>query len=303
MFDNILSVVWNLDPVIFSIGAIKIKWYSLLFICGLYPLGYLIVRGFYKKEGVPEKLMEPLLYALLIGTLVGARLGHVCFYDPVYYFTHPWKILMTWEGGLASHGGVIGCMLALWWYVNKYGKKYGFDYLWLVDRVVIASCFAACLIRLGNLCNSEIYGNPTDLPWGFIFTLRGETLPKHPTQLYEALSYLLLGFGLLALYKYRLKNLKRGEIFGIFFIVLFTVRFLIEFVKEPQEAFEEGMALNMGQILSIPFVVAGIIILIVCHYKARPATLTATEHNNAPSVNSGVKKEKKKVDLTHVRTS
>lgn len=303
---DLLSVVWDVNPVIFSIGSLQIKWYSLLFISGLYPIGYLMVKNFYKKEGVPVKLMEPLLYALLIGTLVGARLGHVCFYDPGYYFTHPWKILMTWEGGLASHGGVIGCMLALWWYVHKYGKKYGFDYLWIVDRVVIASCFAACLIRLGNLFNSEIYGNPTDLPWGFIFALRGETVPKHPTQIYEALSYLLLGFGLLALYKYRLKSLKRGEIFGIFFIVLFAVRFLIEFVKEPQEAFEEGMALNMGQILSLPFIAAGIIILIVCHYKARPAVLTATEHNTASSKNNGtpgVKKEKKKVDLSHVRTS
>lgn len=303
---NFLSVIWDVNPVIFSIGSIQIKYYSILFVIGLYPIGYWIVKNFYKREGVPVKLMEPLLYALLIGTLVGARLGHVLFYDPVYYFSHPWKILMTWEGGLASHGGVIGCMLALWWYVNKYGKKYGFDYLWVVDRVVIAASFAACLIRLGNLFNSEIYGNRTDLPWGFIFVLRGETVPKHPTQLYEALSYLILGISLYLLYRYRLKKLKRGEIFGIFFIVLFTMRFLIEFIKEPQEAFEQGMALNMGQILSIPFIVAGIVILILSIVKGRPAILTETEHNNAKysSASGNKPKEgkqpKKKIDLTHV---
>lgn len=292
---NLLSIVWDVDPVIFSIGSLDIKYYSLLFVAGLYPIGYLIVKSFYKREGIPVNVLDPLLWAMLIGTLVGARLGHVLFYDPAYYFSHPWKILMTWEGGLASHGGAIGCLLAMWWYVHKYGKKYGFDYLWILDRVVIATCFAGCMIRLGNLFNSEIYGNPTTLPWGFIFSLRGETVPKHPTQLYEALSYLLLGFALLTLYKTSLKKMKRGVISGIFLIVLFGMRFLIEYIKEPQSSFEEGMVLNMGQILSIPFVAAGVVLLVICILKGRTAELTITENNT-------VRQPKKKVELTHVKT-
>jgi prolipoprotein diacylglyceryl transferase len=137
--------------------------------------------------------------------------------------------------------------------------------------MAIAVAFAGCFIRLGNLMNSEIYGNPTDLPWGFIFVRRGETVPKHPTQIYEALSYLLLGFALLAAYRYRLKSLKKGTLFGVFLIVLFGMRFLIEYVKEPQVAFEEGMALNMGQLLSIPFIVAGVVILIWSLVVKKPA--------------------------------
>ncbi len=289
---ELLSIIWSVDPDIIAIGNFHLKWYSLLFVSGLFPIGYLIVRWFYKREGVPTSTLDPLLYALLIGTLVGARLGHVLFYEPAYYFSHPWKILMTWEGGLASHGGAIGVLFAMWWYVHKYGKKYGFDYLWLIDRVVIAVCFAGALIRLGNLMNSEIYGNPTDLPWGFIFTLRGETVAKHPTQLYEAISYCLLGIGLLITYLRLLPKLKRGEIFGIFLIGLFGIRFLIEFIKEPQEAFEQGMALNMGQLLSIPFIIAGIIIFILSFLKGKPAKLIE------PTPHKG----KKKTELSHVKS-
>lgn len=271
---DFLSVVWDLDPVIFKLGPLELRYYSLLFVAGLYPLGYWIVKQFYKREGASETLLEPLLYALFLGTLVGARLGHCLFYDPWYYLAQPVEILKVWEGGLASHGGAIGCVIAIYWYARKYGTKVGFDFWWVVDRVVIATCFAGCLIRLGNLCNSEIYGNPTDLPWGFVFTLRGETLPKHPTQLYEAISYMLLGFALLALYYKKLDKLYRGTIFGIFFMVLFGMRFLIEFVKEPQEAFEEGMVLNMGQWLSVPFILAGLIILIISLKRKVPARLT-----------------------------
>lgn len=296
---HLLSIVWDFNPDIFTIGSFHFKWYSLLFVSGLFPVGYYIMRSFYKREGLPVSLMEPLLYALFIGTLVGARLGHVLFYDPGYYFTHPWKIIMTWEGGLASHGGAIGVLLAMWWYVHKYGKKYGFSYLWIIDRLVIPVCFAGCLIRLGNLCNSEIYGNPTDLPWGFIFARNGETVPKHPTQLYEALSYLLLGLGLLWLYLKKLPKLKTGTIFGIFLIILFGMRFLIEYVKEPQEAFEKGMALNMGQILSIPFIVAGIVILILSLTKGSPAAIRDTP----ASPSKPVAKPKQPTKLDHVHTS
>lgn len=274
---NILSIVWDVDPVLLKLGPIEIRYYSLLFVAGLYPLGYWLVQKFYKREGASTLLLEPLLYALFIGTLVGSRLGHCLFYDPWYYLARPVEILKVWEGGLASHGGAIGCVLAMIWYSKKYGPKEGFDFWWVVDRVVIATCFAGCLIRLGNLFNSEIYGNPTDLPWGFVFVRRGEIVAKHPTQLYEALSYLLLGISLLSLYYKKLDKLKRGTIFGVFLIVLFGMRFLIEFIKEPQEAFEEGMALNMGQWLSLPFIVVGILILFFSIKRGVPAVLIKRE--------------------------
>ena len=301
MFSELLSITWSVNPDILHIGGFHLKWYSILFVSGLFPIGYYIVRSFYKREGVSLKTLDPLLYALLIGTLVGARLGHVLFYDPVYYFSHPWKILMTWEGGLASHGGAIGVLLAVWWYWNKYGKKNGFSFLWVVDRLVIAVCFAGALIRLGNLFNSEIYGGPTNLPWGFIFTLRGETVPKHPTQIYEALSYTILGLCLLWMYWKKLPKLKSGTIFGIFLIVLFGMRFLIEFIKQPQVEFEENMILNMGQWLSVPFIIAGIVILIWSLRCGKPAAAESyikklEEENPTP------KAPKKKEPLLHVHS-
>ena len=263
---NLLAIHWNVDPCLFSLGGFELRWYSLLFVSG-FILGYYIFKGFFTREGLPwEKLLDPLLYTLLIATIVGARLGHCLFYQPDYYLTS-WEgfleIFQPWKGGLASHGGSVALLLAMWWYSHKYGRKYNFDFLWVMDKLVMPVCFAGAAIRLGNLFNSEIYGDVTTLPWGFIFERNGETLPKHPTQLYEAFSYLLLGCGLMTLYKYRLDKLYRGEIFGIFLIGLFGVRFLIEFIKEPQVAFEEGMVLNMGQLLSIPFILGGIVILVL----------------------------------------
>lgn len=276
-----LFVNWNMNPEIFHIGALSIRWYSLLFVSG-FILGWFIFKWFFKREGVPLTLLDPLLYTLLIGTIVGARLGHCLFYQPEYYFgswSGFWEIFMPWKGGLASHGGTIALFIAMWWFARHYGRKYDFDFLWILDRLCITVCFAGMFIRLGNLCNSEIYGGVTDLPWGFIFERRGETLPKHPTQLYEALSYLILGLVLLWMYRYKLEKLKEGTIIGIFFIVLFGMRFLIEFIKEPQVGFEENMLLNMGQILSIPFILLGIGILIYSLVKGRPAMI---EHKRKP---------------------
>jgi prolipoprotein diacylglyceryltransferase len=159
----------------------------------------------------------------------------------------------------------------MWWYAKHFGKKNGFDFVWILDHLAIATAFAACFIRLGNLFNSEIYGDVTSLPWGFIFDLRGETLPKHPTQLYEAGSYLLLGLLLISLYKFRLEKIYRGTFIGIFFIICFGMRFIIEFIKEPQVGFEENMALNMGQLLSIPFILLGAGFLIWAYTKKIPA--------------------------------
>lgn len=296
--NHLLSVIWNVNPVIFNIGKLPIRWYSLLFISG-FILGYFIFKWYYKREGLDQKLLDPLLYALLIGTIVGARLGHCLFYEPEYFLAHPLEILYVWKGGLASHGGAIGVLLAIWWYSHRYGRKYGFDMMWVLDRLVITICFAGMFIRLGNLMNSEIYGNPTDLPWGFIFARRGETVPKHPTQIYEALSYLLLGLGLLWAYRYKLKKLFKGEIFGIFLIVLFGMRFLIEYIKEPQEAFEANMHLNMGQWLSVPFILAGVVILILSFVYKRPATLKDDASIALAKAGASGKPAAKKKEPTH----
>ncbi|MCQ2158103.1 MAG: prolipoprotein diacylglyceryl transferase [Bacteroidales bacterium] len=273
MFD-LLFVHWSVNPVLFHIGNLGIRWYSLLFISG-FILGWYIFRWFFRREGIPEKLLDPLLYTLLIATIVGARLGHCLFYQPDYYLTS-WEgfleIFQPWKGGLASHGGAIALVLGMIWFSRHYGRKNNFDFLWIMDHLCITVAFAACFIRLGNLFNSEIYGDVTTLPWGFIFDLRAETEPKHPTQLYEALSYLVLGIVMIGLYKNRLSKIYRGFFFGLFLVGCFGMRFLIEFIKEPQVGFEEDMLLNMGQLLSVPFVVAGIGILIYSYLKKVPAS-------------------------------
>ena len=270
MFD-LLTIKWNVDPEIFAIGPLSIRWYSLLFISG-FILGWFIFKWFFKREGISKKLLDPLLYTLLIGTIVGARLGHCLFYQPEYYLTseHFAEIFMPWKGGLASHGGTIALVLAMWWFARYYGRKNDFDFLWILDHLCIAVCFAGAFIRIGNLFNSEIYGDVTTMPWGFVFENRGETMPKHPTQLYEALSYAILGIVLLLLYKNRTKGLYRGSYIGIFFIVLFGMRFIIEFIKENQVDFESTMALNMGQWLSIPFILIGVGLLIYSYRKKLP---------------------------------
>ncbi len=272
---NSLFINWHVDPVIFHIFGLDIRWYSILFVSG-FIIGWFIFRRFFRREGVPEQLLDPLLYTLLICTIVGARLGHCLFYQPDYYLGS-WKgffeIFMPWKGGLASHGGAIALLLGMWWFSRHYGKKHDFDFLWIMDRLCIAVAFAGCLIRLGNLFNSEIYGDVTNLPWGFIYQLRGETEPKHPTHIYEALSYLILGISLLLVYAKKLDKVHRGFFFGVFLIGCFGMRFLIEFIKEPQVGFEEGMALNMGQLLSIPFIIAGIALLIYAAIKKRPAAI------------------------------
>ncbi len=264
------AINWNVNPDLITIGSLHIRYYSLFFVIGFW-LGYRLFVYFYKREDLPVSLLDPLLFTLIVCTIVGARLGHVLFYQPDYYLAHPAEIFKIWHGGLASHGGAIAILIGLWWYARHYGKKYRFDFLWILDRIGIAIAFAGMFIRLGNLMNSEIYGDVTDLPWGFVFLRNGEIFPKHPTQLYEALAYLILGIALLMLYRYRLGRLKRGFLFGLFLTGLFGARFLIEFIKEPQVEFEQTMTLNMGQLLSIPFVIAGIILMIRSRYIAAPA--------------------------------
>ena len=270
---DILAIHWHVDPVIFHIGNLGVRWYSLLFISG-FIIGWYIFKWFFRREGIKESLLDPLLYTLLIATIVGARLGHCLFYQPDYYlgsWQGFWEIFQPWKGGLASHGGAIALLFGMWWFSSRYGKKNNFDFWWIMDHLCITVAFAGCLIRCGNLFNSEIYGDVTSLPWGFVFDLRGETEPKHPTQIYEALSYLVLGLVMIAVYAKRLDKTYRGFFFGLFLVGCFGMRFLIEFIKEPQVGFEQGMAINMGQILSIPFVVAGVAILVWSGIKKVPA--------------------------------
>jgi prolipoprotein diacylglyceryl transferase len=271
---NFLAITWAPSPEIFSIGPIHLRYYSILFVSG-FIIGYYIVSWFFKRENLPTNILDTLLYALLGATLVGARLGHCLFYEPDYYLAHPIEILKVWEGGLASHGGAVAIILAMWWFVAKYGKQLKIDFLWLMDRIMIPTALTAMLIRLGNLMNSEIYGNPTDLPWGFIFTLRGETVPKHPTQLYEAIAYFIIFIVLIIIYRKFLPKLKRGTLFALFLMGMFSARFFIEFVKEPQVAFEQGMSLNMGQWMSIPFIAGGALLLIYSIFKGKPAMIEA----------------------------
>ena len=177
-----LFVHWHVDPVLIHIGSLGIRWYSLLFISG-FILGWYIFRWFFRREGVPEKLLDPLLYTLLICTIVGARLGHCIFYQPDYYFgswAGFWEIFMPWKGGLASHGGAIALLLGMWWFSAKYGKPNGFDFLWIMDRLCITVAFAGCFIRLGNLFNSEIYGDVTSLPWDSCSTCAAKPNPSTP---------------------------------------------------------------------------------------------------------------------------
>ena len=270
---SILAINWNVDPELFRIGSFAVRWYGLLFVSG-FVLGYWMFTKFFERENVDKRILDPLLYTLLLGTLVGARLGHCIFYQPDYYFGS-WdgflEIFQVWKGGLASHGGTIVLFFCMMWFARKYGPKNNFDFVWILDHLCIAVAFAATFIRLGNLFNSEIYGDVTSLPWGFVFERRGEVEPKHPTQLYEALSYFLLGLFLLWLYVQKLDKVYRGTFIGIFFIVCFGMRFIIEFIKEPQVEFEETMLLDMGQILSIPFIILGIGFLVYAWKKKQPA--------------------------------
>lgn len=262
-------ITWNADPILFNFGPLHIRWYGLMFAIGFW-LGTLIVGKMFRHEGAPESWLSILLLWVVGATIIGARLGHVFFYQWDYYSQHPEKIIAFWEGGLASHGGTIAIIIAVLLFSFFTTKR---SPLWTFDRLVIPIALVGAMIRIGNLMNSEIYGYPTSLPWGFIF-VRGHEwpgLPCHPTQIYEALAYLAL-FGVL-MWMYWKKNAEErpGLIFGVFLTWLFTARFFIEFVKNPQVAFEQGMTLNMGQLLSIPFILLGIgfIIYAMCRPKVK----------------------------------
>ena len=254
-------ISWNVDPEIFSLDIFGFmlapRWYGLLF-AACFFFGYILMLKFFKKENVPESVLEILTTYMLIATVVGARLGHVLFYQPEYYFAHPMEILQIWEGGLASHGAAVGIVLGLY----IFSKREKRDYLWTTDRIVIVVALSGFLIRTGNLMNSEIYGHITDVPWGFLFMrdypVGAHVDPRHPTQIYEALGYLLSFIYLIKYYYKKEGHPTKGYLTGMFFILIFGIRFFVEFLKENQVGFEENMTLNMGQLLSIPLVIIGI---------------------------------------------
>jgi len=261
-------IVWNVNPDIFSIpesipivGGLTVRWYGLLFATG-FVLGYIILQKIFKKEGIDQKLTDDLFTYMFIFTILGARLGHVLFYEPHYYFSHPLEIIKIWHGGLASHGAVVGILTGLYLFSRKHKKSY----IWTLDRIAIVVPLAGFFIRMGNLMNSEIFGYPTHLPWGFIFVHADPPSlaigPHHPTQIYEGLSYLLIFFFIFWYYQKHKTSLKPGKLFGFFMLLIFLARFLVEFLKEPQEVWEKHMLLNMGQILSIPLIILGIGVLI-----------------------------------------
>ena len=267
MNSNLSYILWNPDDTAFRIGPLSMHWYSLCWLVGLL-LAYLIVRKLYKEQKIKDELFEPLFLYCFIGILIGARLGHCLFYQPDVYlssWTHFVEMILPIEfngngdwhftgyRGLASHGGTFGLMVALWLYVRKTGLN-----IWRVlDNIAIATPATAFFIRIGNLMNSEIIGKPTDVPWAFVFQ-QIDMLPRHPGQLYEAIAYALLMFIGWSVYRRRPQRVGTGFFFGMCLTYIFTARFLIEFTKEIQEPFEASLPINMGQILSLPFIAIGI---------------------------------------------
>lgn len=251
-----LFLTWDPDPALLHLGPVQLRWYSLMFLIG-FALSYQAFRHFYRIEKRKEDDLSSLLNYVVFGTIIGARLGHVLFYQPDYYFMHPLEILQIWKGGLASHGGFAGVMVATYLFNRRYG---GPGFFFFADRMAVLAPLFAALIRIGNFFNSEIVGVPASVPWAVVF-VQVDILPRHPAMLYESLSYLLIFAILASLYMRTSLREIPGRLLGVVLALSFSARFLLEFVKENQVAFERGLPINMGQILCIPFVVLGIWLL------------------------------------------
>lgn len=255
---HLLIVPWDVNPEIFRIGSFAVRWYGLLF-ASSFLFGYIIMTKIFKNENLSDLLLDKLTIYMAVGVIVGARLGHCFLYEPGYYLSHPLEILMIWHGGLASHGAAAGILIAVG--IFSFKEKKG--YFWVLDRIAIVVALSGFFIRMGNLMNSEIYGIETTVPWGFVFLRNGETAPKHPTQIYEALAYLSI-FALLFWLYWRKKGRHiEGTLISLACILIFTARFFIEFLKEDQVASEAAMKLNLGQRYSIPFFIIGCIGLFI----------------------------------------
>lgn len=288
---NLLAVVWDFNPTLIEIFGFEIRWYSLSWVAALMFGGWLF-SYFCKREGKPEEVSDRAFMYIALGTIIGARLGHCLFYEPMEYLREPWRIITgIREGGLASHGAAIGIILGIW----LSSRKSKVSVWWTADRLGIIAPLSGAMIRLGNLCNSEIIGNETTLPWGFKFMRLYPNWPEqavpacHPTQLYEALSYILCFLILFALYRFTSVAKREGFIFGGAMVGIFLPRFIIEFVKIDQVAFEQGMTLNMGQWLSVPFILIGAMIMVWAWYRHK-----ATHELQSPKVANPHTKESKK---------
>ncbi len=244
--------VWDTSPILLDLGFLQLRWYGLFFAGGFY-FGYRFMKRAYFWEGKPQWSVDQLLKYAIFGTLVGARLVHCLFYEPEFYLTHPWRILFIWEGGLASHGGYLGAFVAVWLFHKKQKNQ---PYLWILDRLAVAGVFAGSLIRVGNFFNSEIVGKVTEVPWAVVF-IRRFSEPRHPTQLYEAICYFIVFLILYRIYVRLKHRTPEGLILGCAFILMAMVRFSLEFTKRPQAAFATEWTVNMGQWLSIPFLILG----------------------------------------------
>ncbi len=247
-----MLIHWNVSPEIFEYGPLRIRWYGLMFLIG-FSLGFQVMKKVCQWEGKPIEKLDSLLVHLVLGTTIGARLGHCLFYDFDYYMSHPIDIFKIWEGGLASHGGVMGVIFALWLFVRKNPE---FNWMWSADRLSVLTVMTGIFIRLGNLMNSEILGRPTDGTWGVIFE-RVDQIPRHPAQLYESVCYLLITILTANIYLRKKAETPSGLLFGVVIALVFSCRFVIEWFKENQSDFERDMVINMGQLLSLPFILVG----------------------------------------------
>lgn len=264
-------ILWDIDPRLFA-DVEFLRWYGLCWAVGM-MLGYQVMLKIYKQEGLSLADLDKLTIYVALGAIVGARFGHILFYDPFYYLHNPIEILpirleptfqFTGFTGLASHGGVLGALVALYLYTKRHKK----DFLWTLDRLTIAASLLGFFIRFGNLMNSEIIGIPTQVPWAFEFT-KIDQVPRHPAQLYEAIFYLIISLALFLLWKSRRFQNHKGFLFGLGFSLIFAQRFLMELLKENQVAFEDTMLLNMGQVLSLPLIGIGIFIMVWSFKKFR----------------------------------
>lgn len=246
-------ISWNVSPTLVKLGPLQLRWYGLMFLAG-FLIGFQGMKRICQWENKPIEKLDSLLTHIFLGTLIGARLGHCLFYEPGYYLANPLDIFKIWEGGLASHGGGIGVLLGIWIFSRKNRE---FPYLWILDRVAIFTVMTGGFIRLGNLMNSEILGRPTDVPWGFVFE-RIDKVIRHPAQIYESICYFLIAILAWMTYRKFKAALPPGRIFGMVLALVFLARFVIEFFKENQEPFEAQMTINMGQLLSIPFMLIGV---------------------------------------------
>jgi len=248
---------WNTNPIIFKVGPLAVRWYGVFF-AAAFLAGYKIMQWIFRREGRPEIEVESLFAYMFIGVALGARLGHCLFYDPVFYLGHPIEILKIWEGGLASHGAALGILLSLFLFTRPCNRP---SYLWLLDRIALPVALAGMFIRLGNFFNSEIVGIPSTRSWAVVFE-SVDAVPRHAVQLYEALAYGFIFVLLVPVYRRKGSACRQGMLLGMFLVSVFSVRFLLEFLKTRQAAYEASLALSVGQWLSIPFVILGLILLV-----------------------------------------